>query len=237
MTTETTPEAGMRLAPCPFCGGQARIAESVIPRSYGCQVGCDECATYKVRQDGLQARTARQAAITAWNTRAAAPVPPAGGEGEALTFDQRLSMDRVRQWLDRHPLTAIHPDDVQAVYDLAARAQPPVGGGEPICWGIFGRTGHLHGTVGQKQAALDWRDEYLTCGHVAPLYAHPTEPAARDGGEADVQYEVWQDDMLVAASDILSDAQHFAMIYGQDDPLDVIVATTYRVPLAAGGEK
>lgn len=77
------------------------------------------------------------------------------------------------------------------------------------------------------------------------LSAASAEPAARDGGEDAVQYEVWQDDMLVASSDILSDAQHFAMIYGQDGPLDVIVATTrrvivattYRVPLAAGGEK
>ena len=50
--------------------------------------------------------------------------------------------------------------------------------------------------------------------------------------ETEVQYEVWgagpQGDFC-AGADTLSDAQHYAAIYGQDGPVVIKVATTSRV--------
>ena len=50
--------------------------------------------------------------------------------------------------------------------------------------------------------------------------------------ETEVQYEVWgagpQGDFC-AGSDTLSDARHYAAIYGQDGPVVIKVATTSRV--------
>lgn len=58
---------------------------------------------------------------------------------------------------------------------------------------------------------------------------HVTLP--REVVEKDTQFEVWQDDMLVAGSDSLSEAQHYAAVYGQDGPVEIKVAVTTRVPL------
>ena len=50
--------------------------------------------------------------------------------------------------------------------------------------------------------------------------------------ETEVQYEVWgagpQGDFC-AGADTLSDAQHYAVVYGQDGPVVIKVATTTRV--------
>ncbi len=68
--------------------------------------------------------------------------------------------------------------------------------------------------------------------------------------ETEVQYEVWgagpQGDFC-AASDMLSDAQRYAAVYGQDGPVVIKVVTTTRVewtkdllsarPLALGGQQ
>lgn len=47
----------------------------------------------------------------------------------------------------------------------------------------------------------------------------------------ETQFEVWQDGGAVGWSDTLSDAQHYAAIYGQDGPVEIMVAVTKRVPL------
>ena len=74
--TELTPEAGMGLAPCPFCGGPARECHNGDVPTGMYWVLCEKCHACPGDQN------TREGAITAWNTRAAAPVPHAGGEGE-----------------------------------------------------------------------------------------------------------------------------------------------------------
>lgn len=179
---------------------------------------------------GIENRTAQEVFDIMCDriTRAAVPVPPAGGEGEPDWLKSRDPFF-IEGW-------------------RAARAQPPAG---EVDWPLRARVWTREST-GEKVLEITGtiNDTFTTSRHTQPLdvpdecvpglptlYAHPTEPAARDGGEAAVQYEVWQDDILVASSDTLSDAQHFAMIHRQDDPAEIVVATTYRVPLAAGGEK
>lgn len=76
----TNPEAGMRLAPCPFCGGPGRVTFGIYELDAGNHVVCEGrkdcpmfCSTpYRVHDT-------RAEAIAAWNTRAAAPVAPADG--------------------------------------------------------------------------------------------------------------------------------------------------------------
>lgn len=58
------------------------------------------------------------------------------------------------------------------------------------------------------------------------------------GGERETVYEVYHDDGdFCASADTLSDAQHYAAVYGQDAPTHIIVATTYRQPLPSPPEE
>lgn len=54
--------------------------------------------------------------------------------------------------------------------------------------------------------------------------------------DVQVEYEVWQDGMMVASSSDLPDARHYVMMYEQDGPCEIIVATTTRAPLSAAAD-
>lgn len=61
------------LKPCPFCGGEARMAQNYQGQKY---VWCDECGagvwgkdTEDWRVDTIGERKARKAAADAWNRR------------------------------------------------------------------------------------------------------------------------------------------------------------------------
>ena len=53
------------------------------------------------------------------------------------------------------------------------------------------------------------------------LAAAPVPPAGGEGEPDEVEYQVWQDDMMVAASDTRREAEHYAAIYGQDGPVEL----------------
>lgn len=59
-----------------------------------------------------------------------------------------------------------------------------------------------------------------------------SEPEQR-GGEEDVSWEVWEDDMMVASSSTEADALHYLAVYSQDGPVRLVKAVTHRFPLAA----
>jgi hypothetical protein len=50
--------------------------------------------------------------------------------------------------------------------------------------------------------------------------------------EITVEYEIWQNDELVASSSDLTDAHHYAMIYSQNGPVRLVEATTHRRQLS-----
>ena len=55
------------------------------------------------------------------------------------------------------------------------------------------------------------------------------EAAERDAaGEREEYWEVWQDDMPVAASSDYEDAQHYLMMYAQEGPAKLVRVVTYR---------
>lgn len=57
-------------------------------------------------------------------------------------------------------------------------------------------------------------------------------------GERSVDYEIWQDGVLVAGSDNEADARHYAAVYEQDGPVDAFKVVSFRSPLppAPGAE-
>lgn len=81
---------------------------------------------------------------------------------------------------------------------------------------------------------LDIEGRVLTDGD--GIYAHTAGDyrnarAAReqmDAAEYEVNYEVWQNDALQALSTDLADANHYAAVYGQDGPVEIIEAVTIR---------
>lgn len=62
----------------------------------------------------------------------------------------------------------------------------------------------------------------------AMLAAAPAQP------EADDTYEIWHDDCLVATSTHEADARHYAAVYGQDGPVRLVRAVTYRTEIDHG---
>lgn len=151
----TTPEAGMRLVP-----------EKLIFHA----AGLLDCEGYDQTSADLLA------------CLAAAPVPPAGGEGEVEQLladlkkgrDKRETTDPVWSEFNRH---------IQTVEALAARAPPPVGEV------VIGEEGEVY-TAAHLNRLLDGRDAFIVQRGLWPDFcdqcdtAHPAEPAARDGGEA-----------------------------------------------------
>ncbi len=50
--------------------------------------------------------------------------------------------------------------------------------------------------------------------------------------EDDVEYEVWQFDDWQAASTSLTEAKHYALVYGQDGPVEIWKVTKQRERIA-----
>ena len=111
---------------------------------------------------------------------------------------------------------------------LAAAPQPPaeaqpVAYADPQAFANFKERGHLGGPHGRE-----WMWAKPDAGLV-PVYAHPppSTPEAQGGGEVEYEFEVWQDDSLLAGgstSDYAtakSEADHYALMYGQDGPVEV----------------
>ena len=46
--------------------------------------------------------------------------------------------------------------------------------------------------------------------------------------EVEVQYEIWQGGAWQASADTLTEAKHYAFVYGQDGPVEIKIATTRR---------
>ena len=57
-------------------------------------------------------------------------------------------------------------------------------------------------------------------------------------GERSLDYEVYQDDVLVAGSDSEREIRHYAAVYEQDGPVEVFKVVSFRRPLppAPGAE-
>ena len=72
---------------------------------------------------------------------------------------------------------------------------------------------------------------------VAPATPQPAGGVAQ---ERDIQFEVWQDDMMVASSTSETDARHYLAVYEQDGPAYLVRAETIRhrlgLPAALEGE-
>ncbi len=69
----------------------------------------------------------------------------------------------------------------------------------------------------------------------AALVTCPEVPAPAQPVGGEVMFEVWQDDMQVAASTYEADARHYLAVYAQDGPATLMRATTYRAALQATG--
>ncbi|MFI3902554.1 hypothetical protein [Ochrobactrum sp. S1502_03] len=63
------------------------------------------------------------------------------------------------------------------------------------------------------------------------IRALSSQPVA--DGECEVDYEVICNGAFVAGSSDLADAKHYAAVYAQDGPVEIIEARTYRRPLPA----
>lgn len=113
MAAETTPEAGMRLVP-------TVPTEAMIVAGAG--VIFDATAKAEEKPEGLYARLIpkRETASATYRAMlAAAPAPPAGGEGETMTRAE------IEQWIEacnHKPAREV----LRRYLALAARAQPPV---------------------------------------------------------------------------------------------------------------
>lgn len=194
MTAETAPEAGMRLAPCPFCGGAGRLTFGTYELDAGYHAVCEGrkdcpmfCSTpYRVHET-------RDEAIEAWNTRSSAPVPPAGGEGEAqLRFMSAnlRDIEGTEDFLIHYHERVLVADNIDAA--LAARAQPPVGevvnlaAMREYAVAMTKKHGNPIGTdyeQGQNDMGYRWVHSFddLPAAH----------PASRDGGDRTSQ--AWAD--------------------------------------------
>lgn len=78
---------------------------------------------------------------------------------------------------------------------------------------------------GQERFAMAIIEEYRK---VATTPATREDGASGADGEREVQYEVWQDGMMVAASTDPADAKHYLAVYGQDGPVVGRTAVTTR---------
>ncbi len=69
---------------------------------------------------------------------------------------------------------------------------------------------------------------------IAALRASLTTPPARSYADEDVetQWEVWEDDLMVASSTDEADARHYLAVYLQDGPVRLVKSVTVRTPVA-----
>lgn len=66
----------------------------------------------------------------------------------------------------------------------------------------------------------------------------PTPQQPDEGVTQEVQWEIWQDDMMVASSTSEADAHHYLAVYSQDGPAHLVRAETTRHRLSTtAGEK
>jgi len=61
-----------------------------------------------------------------------------------------------------------------------------------------------------------------------------TTPPARSYADEDVetQWEVWEDDLMVASSTDEADARHYLAVYSQDGPVRLLKSVSVRTPVA-----
>ena len=80
-----------------------------------------------------------------------------------------------------------------------------------------------HPSLNGEMLAYQEAAEFLSAHHAE------LEAMARDcQGEREVVWEIWQDDMIVANSDSLQDAEHYMMMYSQDGPVELKRVVAYR---------
>ncbi len=212
--THATPEAGMRLVPEKWL----------------------EVARYAT-EPGLNAHEANVRRIEfdrivsplAVLSLAAAPVPPAGGEGEAqLRFMSAnlRDIEGTEDFLIHYHERVLVADNIDAA--LAARAQPPAGeaGLPPIALDGPHRPNEQRQWLSRQllDSRLTDAEAYSIVAYhpsVSDCFAHPAEPAARDGGEALRSALVW--------------ARYHVVNSVNSDRVQCLAA--FDAALAAGGEK
>ena len=103
-----------KLKPCPFCGGEAELRRSEIPREFAtrirCKAGCVEVTKYSA----WQVIDADTRALTAWNTRAS-PEPIAVNAGMVLVPREPTEAMVAAAYKDQ-------PDAINAGFSQAYRA-------------------------------------------------------------------------------------------------------------------
>jgi len=103
--------------------------------------------------------------------------------------------------------------------------------------------GRLEAHDGAHERGCEGRNMACTCGDDVRGQSLLTEAAACiremvEKGERSVDYEVYQDDVLVAGSDSEREIRHYAAVYEQDGPVEVFKVVSFRRPLppAPGAE-
>lgn len=72
----------------------------------------------------------------------------------------------------------------------------------------------------------------FTCEHTMKAWKRVGEAAITHlQAAAEIDFEIWQDDMLVASSTDEADARHYAAVYAQDGPVQLFRVETRRTPL------
>ena len=98
--------------------------------------------------------------------------------------------------------------------------------GEPDEWGPTGPKIFSTLKAAKAAAQADYERRILSA-----LAHPPAQAGAVTEAEPDVDYEVWQNGGMVASSSNLSDAKHYAAVYSQDGPVEIVEAATFRRPL------
>ena len=83
-----TDTASIRLAACPFCGGEANIVRTMLPTPINESWGVS-CNNTGLCQASIDCQATEAEAIAAWNRRAPSP-SPAPGVVEALDIAKRI---------------------------------------------------------------------------------------------------------------------------------------------------
>lgn len=94
---------GVKLAPCPFCGGEAAVFKTtstlspeIEPERY--VVSCEQLACC----EGGRPHRTEAAAISFWNERAALVSPPKAGEGEPVAWRWKAHGHEAGPWIVVH---------------------------------------------------------------------------------------------------------------------------------------
>ena len=204
--------------PCPFCGPGMSVVETVLSDQSGrWQVFCGACGS----SSGSTKTEAE--AIATWNRR-----------GGGITGEVR---------------------NLALIGYYLMEGRSPESGPYKVVWDVGGdRASLLEDAIGWVSEEEPERYAQITAvaapgtpckvcrgteyalGGIcwACSTANTRAALAAPGGEGEVetQFEVWQGDDFVAGADTLSDAQHYAVVYGQDGPVEIKVAVTTRYRFA-----